>query len=69
MNTHPQISIVIGSYNRRPLLPAVLECIRNNGISVPYEIIVVDGGSNDGSVAYLTRQRDVISIIQHNRGG
>ena len=68
MNTHPQISIVIGSYNRRPLLPAVLECIRNNGISVPYEIIVVDGGSNDGSVAYLTRQRDVISIIQHNRG-
>lgn len=68
MNTHPKISIVIGSYNRRPLLPAVLECIRNDGISVPYEIIVVDGGSNDGSIPYLTRQRDVISIIQHNRG-
>jgi glycosyltransferase involved in cell wall biosynthesis len=68
MNTLPVISIVIGSYNRRELWPAVLACIRNNGITVPYEIIVVDGGSTDGTVEYLLTQRDVITIVQHNRG-
>ena len=33
----------------------------------PYEIIVVDGGSTDGTIAWLTAQRDIITIVQHNR--
>jgi GT2 family glycosyltransferase len=40
-----QVSVVLGSYNRRRFLKATIQSIRNNGISVPYEIIVVDGGS------------------------
>ena len=32
------------------------------------EIIAVDGGSDDGSISWLARQKDIISIIQHNRG-
>jgi GT2 family glycosyltransferase len=62
------VSVVLGSYNRRRFLEATIESIRNNGISVPYEIIVVDGGSTDGSLAYLVRQKDVVTIVQHNRG-
>jgi GT2 family glycosyltransferase len=42
--------------------------VRENGIDFPYEIIVVDGGSTDGSLQYLAKQKDVITIIQHNRG-
>ena len=64
----PIISIVIGSYNRRPFLESTIESIRHNNISVPYEIIVIDGGSDDGSIEYLIEQKDIISIIQHNRG-
>jgi GT2 family glycosyltransferase len=67
-STQPEISIVLGAYNRRRFLVAAIESIRGNGITVPYEIIVVDGGSTDGSLAWLARQRDVITIIQHNRG-
>jgi len=64
---HAMVSIVLGSYNRRPFLQAAVESIRRNGIAVPYEIIVVDGGSADGSVEWLARQKDVITILQHNR--
>ena len=65
-NVH--ISVVLGSYNRRRFLKATIQSIRDNGISVPYEIIVVDGGSTDGSLGWLSRQKDIITIVQHNRG-
>lgn len=64
----PEISVVLGSYNRRRFLQRSLESLRANGIAVPYETIVVDGGSTDGSVRWLARQRDVVTIVQHNRG-
>jgi len=64
----PLVSVVIGSYNRRPFLARALESVRANGASAPYELIVVDGGSTDGSIAWLAAQKDVITILQHNRG-
>lgn len=62
------ISVVLGSFNRKAFLKTTIESIRSNGIDYPYEIIVIDGGSNDGSLAYLAAQKDVVTIIQHNRG-
>jgi GT2 family glycosyltransferase len=59
---------VLGSYDRRRFIQAALGSIRDNGIRVPYEIIVVDGGSTDGTVEFLARQKDVLTIIQHNHG-
>jgi len=61
------ISIVLGSYNRKWLLQLCIGSIRENGITVPYEIIVVDGGSTDGTLEWLIRQREIITIAQHNR--
>jgi glycosyltransferase involved in cell wall biosynthesis len=66
-NNHSVISVVMGSYNRREFLRSAVESVRRNGITVPYEIIVVDGGSSDGSVEWLARQTDIITILQHNR--
>jgi len=63
-----QISVVLGSYNRRRFLKAAIQSIRDNGITVPYEIVVVDGGSTDGSLPWLSRQKDIITIVQHNQG-
>jgi glycosyltransferase involved in cell wall biosynthesis len=62
------ISVVLGSLNRKKFLKATVQSIRDNGISVPYEIIVVDGGSTDGSLGWLSRQKDIITIVQHNQG-
>jgi len=65
---NPMVSVVLGSYNRCSFLKAALESARANGMDFPYEIIVVDGGSNDGSLKYLAAQKDIVTIIQHNRG-
>ncbi len=62
-----QVSVVLGTYNRLPFLKATIASVRAGQIDVPYEIIVVDGGSNDGTLEWLTGQRDIISIVQHNR--
>src|SRR5688500_6190682 len=64
----PLVSVVVGSYNRRRFLEQAIESVRGNGARTTYEQIVVDGGSTDGSVDWLVRQRDVITIVQHNRG-
>lgn len=66
-NDRAVVSIVLGSYNRKTFLQEAIESIRCNGITVPYEIIVVDGGSTDGSKEWLIDQPDIITIVQHNR--
>lgn len=68
MGKKPKISIVIGTYNRLKLLQLCIEAVRAELEGEDYEMIVVDGGSTDGTVGWLTSQKDVISIIQHNRG-
>jgi glycosyltransferase involved in cell wall biosynthesis len=68
MKTVPaQVSVVLGTYNRLSFLKATIASVRASQIDVPYEIIVVDGGSRDGTIDWLTEQRDIISIVQHNR--
>lgn len=62
------VSVVLGTYNRGKLLRHALESVRDNARSIRHEIIVIDGGSTDGSLEWLIQQKDVITIVQHNRG-
>ena len=64
------LSIVIGTYNRKKFLKLTIESLRTElkNCDFSYEIILVDGGSIDGTINWLTKQKDIISIIQHNRG-
>lgn len=61
-------SVVLGSYNRGRLLRHAIESVRDNGAFARHEIIVVDGGSTDGSLEWLVQQKDIVTIVQHNRG-
>jgi len=70
MNTKPVISVVLGSFNRKSFLKLTIESVRKEIelCAFQIEIIVVDGGSSDGSIEWLTKQKDIITIIQHNNG-
>jgi len=64
------LSIVLGTFNRKHFLKLTIKSIRNElkTASFPHEIIVIDGGSTDGTLQWLTQQKDIIIIIQYNRG-
>jgi glycosyltransferase involved in cell wall biosynthesis len=64
------LSVVLGTYNRKTFLKQTIESVRQelSNATFPYEIIVIDGGSTDGTLHWLTQQKDIILIIQHNRG-
>ncbi|KKQ86161.1 MAG: hypothetical protein UT08_C0001G0027 [Candidatus Woesebacteria bacterium GW2011_GWB1_38_8] len=65
---HVILSVVIGTYNRLDFLRLTIESVRNELKGINTAIIVVDGGSTDGSIRWLSKQKDIITIIQHNRG-
>jgi GT2 family glycosyltransferase len=48
------VAVVVPSWNSARLLPDCLGSLREQGM--PLELMVVDNGSNDGSVAYLERE-------------
>jgi glycosyltransferase involved in cell wall biosynthesis len=64
----PAVSVVIGTYNRLGFLKQTIETVRSELKDTDHELIVIDGGSDDGTTQWLVQQKDIISIIQHNRG-
>ncbi len=62
------VSVVLGTYNRLNFLKATVRSIRREIENIDAEIIVVDGGSDDGTIEWLVSQKDIVSIIQHNHG-
>ncbi len=64
----PVVSVVLGTFERLDFLKLALDSVREELKDTPHEVIVVDGGSADGTAEWLASQKDVITIIQHNRG-
>jgi glycosyltransferase involved in cell wall biosynthesis len=64
--TSPDVSIVLGSLNRKHLLKRTIQSVRENGLVATIEMIVVDGGSTDGTCEWLAKQRDIMTLIQPN---
>jgi GT2 family glycosyltransferase len=62
------VSIVVPTFNRFERLRICIDKIRRN-VSVPKEIIVVDGGSTDGAREWLAEQLDLKVIFEKHRAG
>jgi glycosyltransferase involved in cell wall biosynthesis len=59
------VSIVTGTYNRIEYLKGMVNSARKSmGIGFPYEIIIVDGGSKDGTIEWCKKQEDVVLLEQ-----
>ena len=50
-------SVVIPTYNRLPILQKCLQAMEAQDFTQPYEIVVVDDGSTDGTVEFLQSHR------------
>lgn len=60
-------SIIIPTFNGLHLLRRCVEFIRAY-TDVPYEIIVVDNGSRDGTAEYCIREKLTLVSLSHNAG-
>lgn len=58
-----KVAIIILTWNGIDYTKSCLESIKNHGIPKNTEIIVVDNGSSDGTVAYLQSQRWIKTIL------
>jgi GT2 family glycosyltransferase len=57
------LTILVATYNRLSLLQKTLDSI-SNGARCSHEIIVIDGGSTDGTIEYLKSHSGITSVFQ-----
>jgi GT2 family glycosyltransferase len=66
VNRERAVAVVIPSWNSLGLLPRCLESLRDQDAEL--EVLVVDNGSSDGTVAYLEREGVLHLALPENRG-
>ena len=55
--------VMVATFNRLPMLRTVVDSIVH-GTRTPHELIVIDGGSTDGTVEYLQSHPHVTPVLQ-----
>jgi glycosyltransferase involved in cell wall biosynthesis len=69
------ISVVIPTYNRLPILQKCLLALEQQRVAEPisrYEVVLVDDGSTDATVAWLAEQAEAlphVRLIRQDHGG
>jgi glycosyltransferase involved in cell wall biosynthesis len=62
---NPYLSYVTGTYNRLGYLKQLVDSVRASiSTGIPYEIVLVDGGSTDGTIEWCKAQHDIVLIEQ-----
>jgi len=66
----PPITILIAAYNEEKNLPDTFKSINAQNYEAPVEIVVVDDGSTDGTLAFLeSSDMPNLKIVQSNHAG
>lgn len=63
-----KIAVIIVTFNRLALLKECIESVRKQTYQ-NYDIIVINNGSTDNTLQWLSAQADIIIINQENSGG
>ena len=65
----PLVSVIVPVHNAADTLPRALESLARQTLAAPYEVIVVDDGSRDGSAAIAERSSAPVSVVRQPPGG
>jgi rhamnosyltransferase len=65
--TRPLVSIVIPTRNGGDTLPLLFESLSRQRVTFAFEVVVVDSGSTDGSLALIHRRADYVVEIPPDR--
>ena len=63
---HPKVSIIITVLNQQKLLEKAIESVLNQDFS-DYELIIIDGGSNDGTCNLIQKYEDKIAYFESSK--
>ena len=63
-----KISVIIPTFNRIDILNRAIDSVLNQSIN-PYDIIVVDDGSTDGTSDMIKQKYKSIKLIQQKNSG
>jgi glycosyltransferase involved in cell wall biosynthesis len=55
MNSEPQISIIIRTFNEEKLIGKLLDAVYSQQINHPFEVVVIDSGSRDRTLEILRK--------------
>ena len=64
-----EVSIIVVNYNTKNLTKSCIESVISNTKNISYEIILVDNGSNDGSIEYFKNISNIKLIENKNNLG
>ena len=63
-----KISVIIPTFNRKKTLGRAIQSVSNQSLS-PFEILIIDDGSNDGTKEWVKKSpQDIKYIYQNNQG-
>jgi glycosyltransferase involved in cell wall biosynthesis len=65
-------SVIIPTYNRLPILQKCLAAMEQQQFAPPYEVLVIDDGSTDGTVEFLqsySEQFPHVRLLEQEHGG
>ena len=63
MQENPLISVITPSFNQAAFIERTILSLQNQAGDVPFEQIIVDGGSTDGTLEILDRYKDTVRYI------